>query len=552
MGRKNIDAFWDRNNLLNVNSNFIELYNQRKEVELTLEVYNREHQTIMGDSERLLIEAKKVNNENSEVQNQLNNLVIESGNANAEVSQARGEYQVLNDRLSNNDDKVNYITDRPKLNNGVVNLPTSFPELPFDIIRNDEYNYSHNATPHNQFNWDDATEIFMSTDTKSANDGLTFDKPVDGAIFSYHYNNGMYNGQSKFIFTIIDNVFTATTNIQYQVPGIKHLLIRSGSVSGKSILARSKRAGVETTEWEVYEGIYKLNITDGSGHPILDVINTINTDNKEAFNYYNKVNSIDEVKVKKGTFYQDGALLYCNPLKTDNVRYLMPITSSKISNTNSDNETLMFEDLYFTTDNNKFAFSSEIDKVYFFNCGFYRGTGSDGFSISGSRYNVYLFDCVSMYSQKDGFNYHSNSTSSLAVEVNCISYSNGQYKRSVGNQTTHSNNGSTAHDGMNILRVGSHYWDCEGPVVADVNDCYSISIGVKVGNILDTTTGHRDAFHLSAESGTSVKPKYVIECNSYGLNINNGINAPQGNAYYLDFTGNTNIENAIQLENWEV
>lgn len=89
MGRKNIDAFWDRVNLLNINNNFIELY---KDFDFTFELKKQSRETIEY--------AKKVNSENKEVQKQLNELVIESGNANAEVSQARGHYSVLNERLN--------------------------------------------------------------------------------------------------------------------------------------------------------------------------------------------------------------------------------------------------------------------------------------------------------------------------------------------------------------------------------------------------------------------------------------------------------------------
>lgn len=96
MGRKNIDAFWDRVNLLNMNNNFIELY---KDFDFTFELKKQSGETIEY--------AKKVNSENKEVQKQLNGLVIESGNANAEVSQARGGYSVLNERLKESDNKLN-------------------------------------------------------------------------------------------------------------------------------------------------------------------------------------------------------------------------------------------------------------------------------------------------------------------------------------------------------------------------------------------------------------------------------------------------------------
>ena len=94
MGRKNIDAFWDRNNVLNVNDNFLQLF------EDVLNVKNV-NSTFISDARKILDDAKKYNFDNVEVQKQLNNLIIESGNANAEVSQARNYYDVLGERLNN-------------------------------------------------------------------------------------------------------------------------------------------------------------------------------------------------------------------------------------------------------------------------------------------------------------------------------------------------------------------------------------------------------------------------------------------------------------------
>lgn len=93
MGRKNIDAFWDRNNVLNVNDNFLQLF------EDILNVKNVNSMFIY-DARKILDEAKEYNYSNVEVQKQLNDLIIESGNANAEVSQARNYYDVLGERLN--------------------------------------------------------------------------------------------------------------------------------------------------------------------------------------------------------------------------------------------------------------------------------------------------------------------------------------------------------------------------------------------------------------------------------------------------------------------
>ena len=53
-------------------------------------------------AQKVLNEAQRTNNLNKDVQRQLNEMVIESGNANAEVSQARGGYDLLKNRLDEN------------------------------------------------------------------------------------------------------------------------------------------------------------------------------------------------------------------------------------------------------------------------------------------------------------------------------------------------------------------------------------------------------------------------------------------------------------------
>lgn len=102
MGRKNIDAFWDRNNVLNVNDNFVELFDGVSRVDV-----------VANEAEKVLLEAttvnnyaKEVNGKNIDVQTQLNGLVIESGNANAEVSQARGLSHTLREEITRVDTKT--------------------------------------------------------------------------------------------------------------------------------------------------------------------------------------------------------------------------------------------------------------------------------------------------------------------------------------------------------------------------------------------------------------------------------------------------------------
>lgn len=123
MGRKNIDAFWDRNNVLNVNDNFIELFEGITNVRQT-------NSTFVSDAKKILEEAKEYNYSNVEVQKQLNNLIIESGNANAEVSQARSFYDVLGNRLNSEFERL--MDAEAKTNRSIIaSSKRKFPMITF-------------------------------------------------------------------------------------------------------------------------------------------------------------------------------------------------------------------------------------------------------------------------------------------------------------------------------------------------------------------------------------------------------------------------------------
>jgi len=110
--------------------------------------------------------------------------------------------------------------------------------------------------------------------------------------------------------------------------------------------------------------------------------------------------------------------------------------------------------------------------------GGYRGVASDtgnALAITNIK-NTYLFDCKAAYSKMDGFNYHFTSIAAgsrrncLVVEFNCVAYDNGLTSSGVGN------NGSSCHEGINIIRFNTNCGNTTGPVIADVNGCYSILV----------------------------------------------------------------------------
>lgn len=95
-------------------------------------------------------------------------------------------------------------------------------------------------------------------------------------------------------------------------------------------------------------------------------------------------------------------------------------------------------------------------------------TAGNGLTTENIK-NVYVFDSIAAYSQLDGFNYHAADASCFAMEYNCKAYDIGLVLPGAA-----SNNASSAHDSMHILRIGTIGYRNTGATIIDVNGCYSI------------------------------------------------------------------------------
>src|SRR5699024_1944379 len=92
------------------------------------------------------------------------------------------------------------------------------------------------------------------------------------------------------------------------------------------------------------------------------------------------------------------------------------------------------------------------------------GNQQGGLELVGG--DAYLQNCVASQNRADGFNYHhGNGRKNRVIEVDCVGRFNGNRPSPI-----HSDNGSTMHDGGQIIRVNGAYYRNQGPNVADVND----------------------------------------------------------------------------------
>lgn len=548
--RKTIDAFWDRKTRNDINDNFRELFKHYIDSGLNAEEALKQAKQALENSDEFL----QISND---LQKQINDLVLGDGTSIAEVVQARDGEEVLNDRLNKFDEKMedtkrelDYQLNKPLLKNGVIKLPADFPEIPFEVSRKGKRNFIYDVNPLELEDFSDATHIYIASEQNSVEGiGTSYNEPIRLRSFHKNLQDGKYDNDT-FIVNLMDNIISDTAWISLIGNSKSKFLFRSRSSNGFSWIGRVKVPGLELDEWELSEGLWKTKIVDGTTHDIKDIVNLKNTDSFNVPRPYKKVDTFSQCKDEVGTFYQDDVDIYCNPHKKENPKNLIGVLATTIFDVTNDSNKIMFDNVGFLTNTQKFKGETLDSDFFFFNCIFYRGS-QDALGMRG-KYKVYLLNCLAPFASKDGFNYHSDSGDSLAVEINCMSWGSGQYKLEDGNTTRNSNNGSTAHDGMNMLRIGCKYWDNEGATVADTSDVYSISIGCEVSDILPSTTGHKTAFRMNAggDPYPNRNPKYIIECLGNGKNIEWGIQGTD-QTYYMDFEGNDNIEENVKKIVWE-
>lgn len=132
----------------------------------------------------------------------------------------------------------------------------------------------------------------------------------------------------------------------------------------------------------------------------------------------------------------------------------------------------------------------------------------NGLNITGGR--SFSFRCQARGNLRDGFNYHEISSSVFFYEEQCRAYQNGMTK------TNTSSNATTAHETANGVRVMCEFWDCYGPMVADVNSTITYNFG------LNTTRNYAPYSHLphyqsdGSSTGGCKMYNYGVDCSGLG------------------------------------
>lgn len=106
MARREIDTIWDRETRNNINENFIELYNEYIGAGLDAKEAKQKAEQALNIANQSKQQSQIAEDKADATQQQLDNIIIESGTSDAEVIQARGDFDLLYQRLDFTDKHV--------------------------------------------------------------------------------------------------------------------------------------------------------------------------------------------------------------------------------------------------------------------------------------------------------------------------------------------------------------------------------------------------------------------------------------------------------------
>ena len=410
---------------------------------------------------------------------------------------------------------------------GRLSLPDTY-NLPFDVIKTNKGYYPNVSIE--QLNNEPVT-IYITVSSTNTGLGTNEDSPITLYQFKQNIINDLYSPYKNYELVFIDklNIYSAMSTFD---------LVGTGNANVSNITIRGKNKGtwigiglVPTWEETATDGIYKFT----SSIKISDLCDLENVSDLGMPNIYAKKDDVASVIATVGSFCQNSSnVVYIHPYPNNDLSKIVALYGLDYDATNlgiitirkNTSGNVIFKDLGFLMDTLNVRYGQTLNNnLWFFNCKFHRGS-QDALGIDG-LYNAYLVDCVADYASKDNFNYHGTNKDIIVAEFNCLSYGAGKYKLdTVGaNTDKSSNNGSTAHNGMTIMRFGCCYWECEGAIIADVHNCKTLNVDCVAKNVISSISVARYnsifMLHDNRNAATIYRPNdnhtnYIINCGGIG------------------------------------
>lgn len=529
MERLEISSGLNSNNLENHNLNYRYLFSSLGLLDKRMVGAEKQVESFILSSNSILSQANAVKEQAesyvetfNDTNKRLDNLIADSGTSDAEVIDARvnieGEAKdTLKDRIDAVEQTAVNASEKSALYNKLYSTLSAYsvPEklninVPFDIqtSQNGEvvtnYDVAENKIP--------VTKTYYVDVEKGDNSNAGTETEPFQSI-----NRALRYGDADEI-VVQEGVYGWTNGFSGYSQVKPFNLIGKGDV-----FIGSHRDG---QTWELASGYSNTYSTNASS-----VIEIADVKGKQT-RILDKKSSADEVEANPNSYYIDTSNniyvhTYDNRKPDKHILPNMAQDALKLENVDK----IYIENVNFTNSVNVTA--DQTGKSLFGkNCQVMLASSGNGFAITSIE-NVILQNCVAEYAQRDGFNYHvANGIVPKAIEIDCIGRHNGR-------DSADQNNGSTAHDGGQVLRIRGEYYGNSGPNVIDVNDnVVSVNVGVHAHSSTATKGTVSNSNFKNGNVGTSFM--YLINCVSNNSDFSVVTASSQGSV--------TEIENSLLLD----
>lgn len=362
--------------------------------------------------------------------------------------------------------------------------------------------------------------------------------------------SGTQSSPWKSLKTAIDNTVDGDTIIvkkglyyRTELPNSSSQVFHKVNIIGEEGTIFTTGNSLTWTTNTVYENVYQANRTN-----VQSVIDLRNKD-KGIFTQLTKVASIQECSELIGSYYTDNSIIYVNigeevndsnivcslklgyrALNFDATNYGIKIYMENITMLHGYDPIIRVRGnsshgAVFTAINCKFLFTPINSR--------------DGFESLGA--NTLLINCEASFNGKDGFNYHANDgVKCHAIEINCKGAYNG-----LQDTSDHSYNGSTVHDGCQIVRINGVYHNNNGGNIVDIDSgCQSVNINCKC---YDSEAGTNDEFNTDFCCKYGDGHMYLYNCYSQGKTYKNLYTSSGATIYNSNSIFNTSTGNIVDI-----
>lgn len=392
-----------------------------------------------------------------------------------------------------------------------IYYPEEFPKLPFKVFKDVDNVYKHDFDINRELI---GKNIYVSCKggqgSDSTGDGLTKETCVTTLAKALQIANSLSDD------TIIINILNDIVDKDRGLGSIdfiinKNIVIKH--IENKMIYFTNANYGLSYTQ---SDNISKTNISS-----VLNCVDFKYVDSNKQPMCYKQVATLDNCKNENGSYFIDtNNDVYVNTIDgrvaDDNIALNRNINSPEILI----DKKLVFLNCSFilphtSRDCVKVKGNSSLSTLINYNCVFSFGGGNGLATLKVNR--VYSFNCLSFSHNADGFNYHSTleqGPDELIFEYNCKAYNCGLNGLGI-------NNATTAHEGVNVLRVNCVGYDCNGPVLADVNGCWSLNYNCIMYNSTRDSGSTKTGFWFDSVSSARNHKAWLIDCagdSEYSLN----------------------------------